>query len=54
VNKRLDQLGAVAGIWREIGLAEWVDAQHASTHEQVSMGAATSDMILNTWGFSNR
>jgi hypothetical protein len=27
VSERLDHLGIVAGVCREIGLAEWLDAQ---------------------------
>src|SRR5260221_6874390 len=54
VNERLDHLGIVAGVCREIGLAEWLDAQDEHTHERVSVGTATVAMILNGLGFSNR
>jgi transposase len=50
----LDHLGIVAGVCREIGLAEWLDTQDERTHERVSVGAATVAMILNGLGFSNR
>src|SRR5260221_13075726 len=54
VNERLDHLGIVAGVCREIGLAEWLDAQDEPTHERVSVGTATVAMVLNGLGFSNR
>jgi Domain of unknown function (DUF4277) len=54
VPERLDHLGIVAGVCREIGLAEWLDAQDEHTHERVSDGTATVAMILNGLGFSNR
>jgi transposase len=54
VAERLDHLGIVAGVCREIGLAEWLDAQETRSHERVSGGAATVAMILNGLGFSNR
>lgn len=52
--ERLDHLGLVAGICREIGLAEYLDAQDAGSHERVSVGTATVAMVLNGLGFSNR
>jgi transposase len=54
VAERLDHLGIVAGVCREIGLAEWLDAQDSQSHERVSVGTATVAMILNGLGFSNR
>jgi transposase len=54
VNERLDHLGIVAGVCRELGLAEWLDAQDEHLHERVSVGTATVAMILNGLGFSNR
>jgi transposase len=54
VAERLDHLGIVAGVCREIGLAEWLDAQDQQSHERVSVGTATMAMILNGLGFSNR
>ncbi|HEX9413870.1 MAG TPA: DUF4277 domain-containing protein [Ktedonobacterales bacterium] len=44
----------MAGVCREIGLAEWLDAQDEHSHERVSVGTATVAMILNGLGFSNR
>src|SRR5579863_4571881 len=54
VAERLDHLGIVAGVCREIGLAAWLDAQDQQSHERVSVGTATVAMVLNGLGFSNR
>jgi len=54
INERLDHLGIVAGVCREIGLAKWLDAQEPDNRQQVSVGTATLAMILNGLGFSNR
>lgn len=54
VNERLDHLGIVAEVCREIGLGEWLDAQEPGNRQQVSVGTATTAMILNGLGFSNR
>jgi transposase len=54
VNERLDHLGIVAGVCREIGLAEELDAQAPGRRQQVSVGTATVAMVLNGLGFSNR
>src|SRR2546423_929493 len=53
-NERLDHLGIVAGVCQEIGLAAWLDAQDPGNRQQVSVGTATTAMILNGLGFSNR
>jgi transposase len=53
-NERLDHLGIVAGVCREIGLAEWLDAHEPGKRQQVSVGTATVAMVLNGLGFSNR
>jgi transposase len=52
--ERLDHLGIVAGICREIGLAEYLDGLAGPSQQQVSVGTATVAMILNGLGFSNR
>jgi transposase len=52
--ERLDHWGIVAGICREIGLAEYLDALAGPSQQQVSVGTATVAMILNGLGFSNR
>jgi hypothetical protein len=54
VAERLDHLGIVAGICREIGLAEYLDGLAGPTQQQVSIGTATVAMVLNGLGFSNR
>ena len=53
-NERLDHLGIVAGVCREIGLVEWLDQRAGPKRNLVSMGTATMAMILNGLGFSNR
>ncbi len=53
-TERLDHLGIVAGVCREIGLAEFLDAQAAGSRQKVSVGTATVAMVLNGSGFSNR
>jgi transposase len=52
--ERLDHLGIVAGVCREIGLAEYLDGLAGPNQQQVSIGTATVAMILNGLGFSNR
>ena len=54
VNERLDHLGIVAGVCQEIGLAAWLDKQDPTNRQVVSVGTATTAMILNGLGFSNR
>jgi transposase len=51
---RLDHLGIVAGVCREIGLAEHLDGLAGPSQQQVSVGTATVAMMLNGLGFSNR
>jgi transposase len=51
---RLDHLGIVGGVCREIGLADYLDARDTHTHERVSVGTATVAMVLNGLGFANR
>jgi transposase len=53
-TERLDHLGIVAGVCREIGLAEFLDAQAGPSRQKVSVGTATLAMVLNGLGFSNR
>jgi transposase len=52
--ERLDHLGIVAGICREIGLAELLDGHTEPSRQRVSVGTATVAMVLNGLGFSNR
>ena len=53
-TERIDHLGVVAGVCREIGLATYLEALDTRAHERVGVGAATVAMILNGLGFSNR
>jgi transposase len=53
-NERLDHLGIVAGVCREIGLVEWIDQQAGERRNLVSLGTAIMAMVLNGLGFSNR
>src|SRR4051812_23903986 len=52
--ERLDHLGIVAGICREIGLGELLDGHIEPSRQRVSVGTATVAMVLNGLGFSNR
>jgi transposase len=47
-------VGIVAGVCREIGIADYLDARDAHPHERVSVGTATVAMVLNGLGFANR
>ncbi|MCR4407379.1 MAG: IS1634 family transposase [Anaerolineae bacterium] len=53
-TQRLDHLGIVAGICREIGLAEQIDRIVGPTERQVSVGEAVQAMVLNALGFTAR
>lgn len=50
----LDHLGIVAGICKEIELAEQVDRIVGPTERQVSVGEALQAMVLNALGFVSR
>ena len=52
--ERLDYLGIVAGICQEIGLATYLDGLAGPSDRKVSIGTATTAMMLNGLGFSNR
>ena len=53
-TERLDHLGIVAGVCREVGIAEWLDERAGDQRRSVSMGTATVAMILNGLGESLR
>ena len=53
-TERLDHLGIVAGVCREIGLIEIIDEHVGHEGRQVSVGQATQAMVLNGLGFSSR
>ena len=50
----LQHLGIVAGMCREIGIAEQVDERIDKPKRKVSVGKAVEAMILNTLGFGGR
>jgi transposase len=52
--EHFNHLGIVAEVCREIGVAEWLDAQDPTSRQQVSVGTATVAMVLNGLGLSNR
>jgi transposase len=54
VVEHLNHLGIVAEVCREIGVAEWLNAQDPSSRQRVRVGTATVAMVLNGLGFSNR
>jgi len=54
VVEHLNHLGIVAEVCREIGVADWLDEQEPGKRQQVSVGTATTAMVLNGLGFSNR
>jgi len=53
-TQRLDHLGIVAGICREIDLAGQIDRIVGPTDRQVSVGEAVQAMVLNALGFVGR
>ena len=53
-TERLDHLGILAGVCREIGLAEFLDEQAKGSRQRVTIGTATVAMVLNGLGLSNR
>jgi hypothetical protein len=53
-NERLDHLGIVAGVCREIGLVEWIDRQAGPRRNLVNIGTATMARVLNGLGESLR
>jgi len=52
--ERLDHLGIVAGVCREVGIAAWLDQQVGESRRDVSVGTAVVAMIVNELGFANR
>jgi transposase len=53
-TQRIDHLGIVAGICREISLVERIDAQVGGSQRKVSCGQAVTALVLNALGFSGR
>jgi transposase len=54
IVEHLNHLGIVAEVCRELGVAEWLDAQDPGNRQYVSVGTATVALVLNGLGFSNR
>jgi transposase len=54
IVEHLNHLGIVAEVCREIGVAEWLDAQDPGNRQYVSVGTATVALVLNGLGFNNR
>lgn len=50
-TERIDHLGIVAGICKEIALIEQIDSQVKSNERKVSCGKGTQALILNALGF---
>ena len=47
--ERLDHLGIVAGVCREIGLAEWLDAHDEQCHARVEGGGRGEEATGQTY-----
>ena len=53
--ERLDHLGIIAGVIKDLGLIEMIDARLGrDDQEDITTGEATAGMILNGLGFSDR
>ena len=53
--ERLDHLGVVAGVIKDLGIIEQIDAQILTDEqEEITTGEAIAGMIVNGLGFSNR
>ena len=55
VVERLDHLGVIAGVIKDLGIVELIDSRIASDQgEEITTGEGISGMILNGLGFSDR
>ena len=53
--ERLDHLGVVASVIKDLGIIEMIDARlPPHDQEEITAGEAVAGMILNGLGFSNR
>src|SRR6266446_3512798 len=53
--ERLDHLGVVASVIKDLGLIEMIDARvHPHDQEEITTGEAVAGMIVNGLGFANR
>jgi transposase len=53
-TQRIDHLGIVSGVCREISLIEQIDAQVKTSDRKVSCGKGTQALVLNALGFVGR
>ena len=53
-TKRIDHLGIVAGVCKDIQLIEKIDKYLGPCERKVSCGQAVQAMVLNALGFSSR
>ena len=55
VIERLDHLGVIAGVIKDLGIVELIDARISpEAKEEITTGEAIAGMILNGLGFSDR
>ena len=53
--ERLDHLGIIAGVIKDLGIIEMIDARiQPDDQEDITTGEAVAGMILNGLGFSDR
>ena len=53
--ERLDHLGIIAGVIKDLGIIEMIDARmQPDDQEDITTGEAVAGMILNGLGFANR
>ncbi len=53
--ERLDHLGIIAGVIKDLGIIEMIDTRIVpDKREEISTGEAVAGMIINGLGFSNR
>lgn len=53
-TQRLDHLGIVAGMCREVELIQQIDRKVGATDRKVSVGESVQAMVLNALGFTSR
>jgi len=53
--ERLDHLGIISGVIKDLGLIERIDARiDPDANEEISTGEAVAGMLLNGLGFTQR
>jgi Domain of unknown function (DUF4277) len=53
-TQRLDHLGIVAGVCRQIRLIEQIDRAVSPSERKVTVGEAVQAMVVNALGFASR